>query len=535
MTIQNALNITETGIVAHDGLGKFTGLSITGDATFIDITNGDGVAGNPFIEPAFEFETTGKDAWNGSFLESADVIVTSDGVTITLSIEKEGGGDLTAVFSDGYYAYDTTPPDTVTLTAGSDTSPQLNYVYLLQSTKTLTVSITGWPNTEHVPVATVLCQSALSLQADGAYKVHVWIDHVVDTTDNMGHVSHLNFWMRQRSATWLSGVSQTYTITPQGGAPDNVIFNTASGIVLQLHHHIFPAFSGTPDIYVVNDPVTPYKKVNDLNVLLTDSQGNSMNNRYFSLVIWGCVSEDTGDCKLFLNLPDGSYNSLVGINQNLDQFSDYTIPAEFRGTGFLISEWKLRHQAAGGGTWTSIEETNLLGLFPAVFAGGSSGMGSIFVDNAFRIVDDIDNTREIAFQADQITGPNTRTITMADQDIDLTPGVTYEAAFVWNDITGTTASMAASNGYFSNNAVLVTLTLPVVCNIGDTFKVVTKGVGLCTIAQNAGQFIRFGNQLTTVGSGGSLAATEVGDSLTIVCYDTNEFYVTNSVGSWNVT
>lgn len=534
MVIQNALNLVSSGVISHDGAGVFTGRTITGQPTFIDVIDGDGILGNPTLSISNDFEITGKDGWNGSFLESINVMVTSDGATITLSLEKEGGGDLTAVFSDGYYVYDTTPPDTVTLTAGSDTSPQLNYVYLLQSNKTLTASTSNWPTTEHAPIASVLCQSAASVQTDNAYKVHVWLDHVVDKINDMGHISHLNFWIRQRQATWLNGVSQTYTITPVGGSPDNVIFTTASGTVMQLHNHDFPAFGGTPDIYVVNDPVTPYNKINDLNVLLTDSTGASMTNRYFSLVIWGSVSEDTGDCKIFCNLPSGSYNNQISVNQNLDQFTNFTIPEEFRGTGFLISEWKLRHQSAGGGTWTSINEINLLGLFPSVFAGGSGVGGSIFVDNAFRIVDDIDNSREIAFQADQITGPNTRTITMADQDVDLTPGVTYEPAFVWNDVVGTSAAMVAFNGYIANNAGLVTLTLPISCVLGDTFKIVAKGAGLVTIDQNASQSIRFGNQVTTVGVGGSVTATSIGDCLTLVCTANNEFYVTASVGSWNV-
>ena len=532
MVIQNALNLKDSGIIAHNGAGVFVGRTLIGDPTFIDIVNGDGILGNPTINPALEFETTGKDAWNGAFLESARVDVTSNGAVITLSVEKQGGGDLTAVFSDGYYLYDTTPPTTITLTAGSNISPQLNYVFVPQSTKVLTVSTVGWPITEHVPIATVLCQSAASVQTKGPYKVHAWTDHVVSPND-MGHIAHLNYWMRQRAATWLSGVSQTYTITPQPGA-DNVIFTTASGRVLQLHEHDFPAFGGTPDIYVVNDPVTPYKLINDLSAILTDSLGGTLVNRYFSLVIWGSVSEDAGDCKLFCNLPSGSYNSALGINQNIDKFSNYTIPSAFLGTGFLISEWKLRQQPAGGGTWTSISQISLLGLFPSVFAGGSTGGGSTFVDNAFRIVDDIDNTRQIAFQAGSITAPNTRTITMADQDINLTPGVDYEVAFNWNNVVGTSASMLPYNGYVANNVALVTLTLPVGCVLGDVFRVISKGVGLCRVAQNVSQTIRYGNLVTTTGVAGSLTSLFVGDTLAIVCTGTNEFYVVSSVGSWNV-
>lgn len=47
---------------------------------------------------------------------------------------------------------------------------------------------------------------------------------------------------------------------------------------------------------------------------------------------------------------------------------------------------------------------------------------TVFPDNTFRIQDDGDATKEIAFQASGITTGNVRTITMPDQAIDLTPG-----------------------------------------------------------------------------------------------------------------
>ncbi len=50
-------------------------------------------------------------------------------------------------------------------------------------------------------------------------------------------------------------------------------------------------------------------------------------------------------------------------------------------------------------------------------------------DNVFTICDDGDSTKDIAFQASGITSGNTRTITMADQNIDLTPDTgTYQSA-----------------------------------------------------------------------------------------------------------
>lgn len=374
------------------------------------------------------FKATGFHAWNGALIEKGSTTVTSNGTVITFSVEKSGGGDLTAIFSDGYYAWDCTPADTVTLTAGTDTSPQLNYVYFLQSTKTLTASTSNWPNAEHVRVATVLCQSAASLQTDGPYKHHQWLDDTTET-DNQGHITDLSFWIRSQPATWETGVAQTFTITPNVGTPDNVIIETTSGVILQLHENAWPAFTGTPDIYVTNDSGTPYTKVTDLNALLTDSTGASMSGRYFSLVIWGAVNQNSGDCKLYCNLPSGSYNNQASLEADESKFAVYTIPKAFDGVGFLIAEWKLRHTTASGGTWTSIDEIDLRGLFPALTAGGSSAITTEFADSSFRIYDNTDVTKELAFEVSGITTATTRTITMADQNINLTPTTgTYQGS-----------------------------------------------------------------------------------------------------------
>jgi len=182
MATQNSSNIKDSGIVSNNGVGVFAGRTLTGTPNFIDITNSDGISGNPTFSIAANFEKTGMDTWNGSILETAAVTATSDGATITFSIERSGGGDLTVVFSDGYYEW-TTAPATVSLTAGTDTSPVENYVYFLQSTKTLTMSTIGWPASEHAPLATVICQSAASLQAEGPYKLHAWTDHATKSNN----------------------------------------------------------------------------------------------------------------------------------------------------------------------------------------------------------------------------------------------------------------------------------------------------------------------------------------------------------------
>lgn len=99
---------------------------------------------------------------------------------------------------------------------------------------------------------------------------------------------------------------------------------------------------------------------------------------------------------------------------------------------------------------------------------------------------------------------------------------------VWNVVTINTA-MVANNGYINNSASLITYTLPTTIAAGTVLRVAGYGTGLWAIAQNAGQVINFGDLSTTTGTGGSLAATNQGDSLEMVCVVANTTFVIISV------
>lgn len=132
-----------------------------------------------------------------------------------------------------------------------------------------------------------------------------------------------------------------------------------------------------------------------------------------------------------------------------------------------------------------------------------------------------------------VAGTN-MTITLNANDI------TFDASggggMTWTDVTGTSQSMSVNNGYVSNNAGLVTLTLPVSAAFGSTISVVGLGAGGWKIAQNASQLIHLGNSVTTTGTGGSLASSDRYDSITLFCAvaDTT-FVVLNAPQSSGIT
>ena len=356
----------------------------------------------------------------GLTLDHPDTDVTSDGATVEATIQKDGGGDLRYLFSDGVYTLDctTVAPCAVALTPGTDTAPTLNYIYILKSTGALTASTAGWPATEYAPVLEVYCQSAASVAVDGPYKSLLWADHI-DAPDGTGtgHIGMINGWIRAQPATWISGGGATAT-----GGVNNLQIATVSGEVRQLHVHPFAAIdmAAGDSIYVANDSVTPFNEVTSLHTQTLDSAGVALDT-WYTIVIWGVVNCPITPCKLFCNLPSGSYlNDSGGRATNDDEnYSVYDIPSEFIGSGFLISAVTV---SVAGTTWTIEQEVDLRGNFPGVAAGGGSGVGAAtteYLDSLFRVLNATDDTKKLAFDVSGITTGTTRTITVPDEDFTL--------------------------------------------------------------------------------------------------------------------
>lgn len=117
-------------------------------------------------------------------------------------------------------------------------------------------------------------------------------------------------------------------------------------------------------------------------------------------------------------------------------------------------------------------------------------------------------------------------------------GITIAASgsgVVWNDITGTSATMITNNGYAADNAGLVTLTLPTVSAFGDTLSIVGKGAGGWLVAQNTGQKIIVGVDSSTVGTSGSISSTTPSDSIRLLCTVANTTWITYGGPQGNIT
>jgi hypothetical protein len=117
---------------------------------------------------------------------------------------------------------------------------------------------------------------------------------------------------------------------------------------------------------------------------------------------------------------------------------------------------------------------------------------------------------------------------------------TVGTALTWVDITSGSQAIAVNTGYITDNATTVTYSLPTTAAQGSIFEISCGTSAAATtpfsISQAAGQSIKFGNQTSTTGVGGSVASTLKYDSIKVLCVVANTtFVVLSSVGNFIVT
>ena len=72
-----------------------------------------------------------------------------------------------------------------------------------------------------------------------------------------------------------------------------------------------------------------------------------------------------------------------------------------------------------GATWTTVATVDLRGTSPQTASGGAAGVATDFVDNQFDIFNVTDSTKVLDFDVSPVATGTTRTISMADANVDL--------------------------------------------------------------------------------------------------------------------
>jgi hypothetical protein len=92
-------------------------------------------------------------------------------------------------------------------------------------------------------------------------------------------------------------------------------------------------------------------------------------------------------------------------------------------------------------------------------------------------------------------------------------------SMAWTTVSGTTQAAAVNNGYITNNAGAVTVTLPTTFAIGDVVIIKGLGAGGWVLAAGAATIIRIGSSVTS--SAGSLTSANRYDTVKVTGLEAN--------------
>lgn len=397
-------------------------ITVRGDATDLSDSTQANIGRGTFIDEFYDNITGLGDGI--VYNKDTEIIVVANGTTTTVELQITSGGDVT-IQLDGqsFNLADDGVDNLVNLTHGTDIAPVLNFVYaIISGSKAILQASTTKPTVAGVGlfanVKQYIVQSATTVQTDGFLASQETTDKFA--SDDQSHIRHINDIVRE-NARWVSGVDPTITITTQPSAKDDLFVSLTSGIVRQLHKHIWSAFINGDDIYVANDQTIPFTKITNLNSITTDTTGATLetNNTRYNLVIWGSQDEDGTDRKVFVNKPTGSYNNDSDAINDINNTAVKSFPNDFAGSGFLIARIVVRFQTASSGT-LSIVQINGVDFEDLRTITGEGGGTTIvqneFSDAVFRVFNSTDPTKQLAFNNTSITTGNTRTLTSQDKD-----------------------------------------------------------------------------------------------------------------------
>lgn len=85
----------------------------------------------------------------------------------------------------------------------------------------------------------------------------------------------------------------------------------------------------------------------------------------------------------------------------------------------------------------------------------------------------------------------------------------------------TSQTLVPNTNYYIDSNVPTVYTLPSIWPFGEEITLVNIGLSTFTLAQHAGQTVRIGNIVSTLGVGGSIESTEIGDTITLSAFVAN--------------
>ncbi|MCK5600277.1 hypothetical protein KAR91_00220 [Candidatus Pacearchaeota archaeon] len=309
----------------------------------------------------------------------------------------------------------------IALVPGTATQSQTNYVYIDNTgTPELAVSTTQFP-ADGIEVAEINVFDVATHQTYGFGSIQRF-NNAVNGSEADGWISKSAKRHREDGAKYQSGSNGTFELIASAGL-DSLKYSVSPGEAWQFNLQTINS-TGREKYLWLNSP-TGELWIDDLHDIDVDANGVTMrsNNTVYGLNLFYVINSGDFDGYFVVNAPNGSYNNDdAAAIQDDNSFAITTVQTKYDKVAFRHARIVVRYTTTSGGTFVNPigvgEFQNERGQ-PLGSGGVGGGIGepqTEFSDADFAILDNIDNTKEMQFEASSITTGTTRILTIPDAD-----------------------------------------------------------------------------------------------------------------------
>jgi hypothetical protein len=403
---------TET--TSPDGGVRVMAQTTTGvDPTYITVAS-IGETGSELFPPG---ESLSSCAITGTMLHHADPYVYSDGESLYLRIPIDTEAPPEVFLGDEWYPIiGTVGGGTIAqvgISSGTIGDPTTNYCYaILEGEEELSVvlwsSTTGFPSGEHAKLAVVTVTTPGQVDSDPfAGIVHFSQAETYLCNAGNGLIEQLAHSIESRDAAFLEGG----LVSTDGDGTQTITFSVAPLSLASVRVRTIGAIASPARFFVPETSTGNWRTFTALSSIAETVSGETLaNSRLMNFVIGIAAGDDGSTNHPFVNLPTAFYVDQDRAIADADLASNYTIPAEYRGSAVLLARVTMRRDLLPPGSfdYTVVSVTDLRG---AGSGGGGTAGSTHFFDGDFQLLASSDPSATLAFSLSQLsTGDSTVTV-----------------------------------------------------------------------------------------------------------------------------
>lgn len=401
VTVGNNTTGTTNGTIRHTGTdieglisGVWTSLSqggasggqvdsvVAGDGISVDATD----PVNPIVTNA-DHQTT-LDTISGTQIQEFSLTLIKDTGSWYVECEQNGGGDLDIIIGGVEKTLICTPSkarSVAALTLGSSTVPSIQYVWIELNAGTPEIHV-GTSVDRSAPFVLLGVYRLLDdtfTTSDGAFYYQRFNNASNHGVEGRSLLEEIAERVRVEGLKIFRGCEGSTVITTNPAALDGLELGVTAGVIYQLHQQSVSAQTPPNDYFVVNDSVSPYKKITNLNQITLDANGDSLfvNGRWYGLDFAISQNSESGATRIYVFLPTGSYAAKADAVNDLYGYSGIAMPIEEQSSVVRMCRMVVGYTNAASGTFTNAltgTATQDQRNFPIGTTGGGTSGGNDF-------------------------------------------------------------------------------------------------------------------------------------------------------------